>query len=207
MSNPVIIGLTGQTGSGKSTVGKMLCYVGFFYIDCDEVARLATKKGSPVLSQLADEFGSDVLNDDGELQRKVLAKKAFSSKEQTQKLNNITHPYITNMVNEQISDAKLNGFNSVVLDAPQLFESGLEKRCDIVVSVVANKESRLKRIIERDKLDERSANLRINAQLDETYYKDHSNIIITNNSDLASLKEQVKNLLNYIEEKRNEEIS
>lgn len=207
MIKSLIIGLTGQTGAGKSTVGKMLADVGFFYIDCDKVAKLATEKESPLLNKLENEFGKDIITQNGELDRKRLAKKAFSSKEKTDKLNSITHPFIINLVNEKISEAFFDGFDVVVIDAPQLFESGMDKNCNIVVSVISDKDKRLKRIIERDKLDPKSANLRINAQLDEAYYKRHSDIIISNNEDFDSLKKQVTNLLDYIEVKRNGEIS
>lgn len=207
MIKAITIGLTGQTGAGKSTVGKMLSNVGFYYIDCDEVARLATEKGSPILKKLAKAFGEDIINENGELIRKDLAKRAFCSEEKTRLLNSITHPYISHLVEKKINGAFSDGYDVVVVDAPQLFESNIDKKCSIIVSVIADEDIRLTRIMQRDNIDEKSAKLRINAQLNEEYFKSHSDIIITNNGDVERLKKQITKLLDYIEDKRNEEIS
>lgn len=207
MTKAIILGLTGQTGAGKSTVGKILSNVGFYYIDCDKIARLSTEKGSPVLKELGKAFGNDILDENGELIRKELAKRAFCSKEKTAILNSITHPYISHLIDKKINGAFFDGYDVVVIDAPQLFESKIDKKCNIVVSVVANEDVRLNRIMQRDNIDTENATLRIKAQLDEEYFKVHSDIIITNNSDVNALKEQVTNLLDYIEDKRHEEIS
>jgi len=205
MIKAIAIGLTGQTGSGKSTVGEMLSKIGYYIIDCDKIAKLVTEKGSPVLNELALAFGNDVVSGDGELNRKLLAKRAFANKEATSTLNNITHPVITRHVNKKVNGAFFNGYDVVVIDAPALFESGIDKSCDIVVSVVADENIRLQRIMKRDNIDADSAQLRIKAQYDEEYYKSHSDIIIKNDSDLKALKEQLSELLNLIEVKRNEE--
>ncbi len=205
MIKAIIVGLTGQTGAGKSTVGQMLSNIGFFSIDCDKLSRLVTSKGSPVLNELALEFGEDIIKNDGELDRKLLAKRAFATKEDTERLNNVTHPAIKKMVDKKISGAFFDGYDVVVVDAPILFESGMAKSCDIIVSVIAQEDIRLQRIMKRDNIDEESARLRMCAQHSEEYYKEHSDIIIENNEDLDLLKGQLTKLLDLIEVKQNEE--
>ncbi len=205
MIKAIIVGLTGQTGSGKSTVGEMLSKIGFYCIDCDKIARLVTEKGSPVLNELALEFGGDIIKDNGELDRKLLAKRAFATKEYTALLNKITHPAIKHLVDKKVNGAFFDGYDVVIIDAPILFESGIYKSCDIIVSVIADENIRLQRIMERDNIDKSAAKLRMGAQQSEEYYKEHSDIIIENNNDLSKLKEQLTELLNLIEVKQNEE--
>lgn len=205
MIKALIVGLTGQTGAGKSTVGEILSKKGFYYIDCDKIARLVTEKGSPVLIELANAFGADLINESGELDRKALALRAFASKEATDLLNSITHPAITLLVEKKIRGAFYDGFDVAVIDAAALFESDIKDKCDIIVSVIASEKTRLDRIIKRDGIDERSAKLRIKAQLSEEYYKSNSDIIIENDNDLSSLRDQIDELMNLIEVKQNEE--
>ena len=115
MIKAIIVGLTGQTGAGKSTVGQMLSNIGFFSIDCDKLSRLVTSKGSPVLSELALEFGEDIIKNDGELDRKLLAKRAFATKEDTERLNNVTHPAIKKWWTKKW--CIFDGYDVVVVDA------------------------------------------------------------------------------------------
>ncbi|NCC86374.1 MAG: dephospho-CoA kinase [Clostridia bacterium] len=205
MIKALTIGLTGQTGSGKSTVSQILSSMGFYTIDCDKISRLITEKGSPVLGDISSAFGIDVIKANGELDRALLAKRAFATKEATLILNNITHPAITKLVKKKVNGAFFNGYDVVVIDAPALFESGIEKDCDIIVSVIANEDVRLGRILKRDCIDEEYARLRIKAQHNEEYYKSKSDIIINNDSSLDALKEQISELLTLIEVKQHEE--
>lgn len=175
-----IIGLTGQTGAGKSTVAKILEKNGLFIINADSVAREVVQKGEPTLSELARSFGGDIINEDGTLNRKLLANRAFSSRENTDLLNSITHPAITERIRLKISQAFENGEKAVVIDAPQLFESGENELCDFVVTVTAPLEVRLNRIMNRDGVTEDEARFRINAQLSEEYYIKNSDIVIRN---------------------------
>ncbi len=187
LTKPFFIGLTGQTGSGKGYVGEILKKLGFNVIDSDAVSRSLTEKGSPLLAVLQKEFGSDILIDGG-LDRAKLAKKAFSSKESTARLNAIMHPAICEKCRKQAKGLS-------VIDAPQLFEAGLEKECYKIIAVVAPRETRLERIIQRDGISRKRAEERINAQLGEEYYKEHSDFVITNDG-----KEDVeKQLLKIVE--------
>ena len=188
LNKPFTIGLTGQTGAGKGYVCEYLKELGFKIIDSDLVARKVTEKGSPILDELKKAFGDDVVKD-GELNRPVLADRAFSEKAQTEKLNSIMHPAI-------IEECKKQSEIPCVLDAPQLFEAKAESECYKVVCVVAPLETRLERIMKRDNISKERALLRINAQFDEQYYIDHSDYVIHNNGE--DINEQINTILEEI---------
>ena len=176
--NIPVIGLTGQTGAGKSTVAIKMQKNGDYIIDTDILARKATESRD-VLDRLSAYFGGDITKD-GVLNRKLLAERAFSSEENTKVLNNITHPEITRLVIEEIHKAEEQKATAAVIDAPVLFESDLVCICDKVICVTAPEEIRLKRIMERDGITKEEAKLRMSAQHDEEYYTSRSDEVIIN---------------------------
>ena len=192
MRKAIIIGLTGQTGAGKTTVADGLRHFGYQVIKADEVARLVTEKGSPTLKDLATVFGS--------LNRARLAEKAFSSPENTELLNSVTHPEILRLISKKINGAFFDGYEAVVLDASQLFESGFHERCTLVVSVVAPEDMRLKRIMERDGITEEQARQRMDSQLSEEFFRTHSNYVLENTGTEEALKLQLRQLAAIFEE-------
>ena len=165
-----IIGLTGPTGSGKSTVAKLLQEKGFAAIDCDLVAREVVEKSSPLLEILCEAFGSDILLSDGSLDRKTLAKKAFCDDESTELLNSIMLPFIAERIKEQLMLLADDGIEVALLDAPTLFESGLDSECDAVIAVLCDRETRKQRIIKRDKLTDEQAEIRLKASKPDSFY-------------------------------------
>lgn len=174
------LGLTGPTGAGKSTVARLLEQNGIPLVDADAIARTVTEKGSPVLSALADTFGKDILFPDGSLDRRALAAVAFSSKENTEKLNAVTHPAILARIRRALADAT---GDTVVLDAPLLFETGLDALCDHTVAIVADEAVRLARITARDSISEEAAKKRMAVQPDTAFYAARANILLYNNGD------------------------
>lgn len=174
------LGLTGPTGAGKSTVARLLEQNGIPLVDADAIARTVTEKGSPVLSALADTFGKDILFPDGSLDRRALAAVAFSSKENTEKLNAVTHPAILARIRRALADA---AGDAVVLDAPLLFETGLDALCDHTVAVVADEAVRLARITARDGISEEAAKKRMAVQPDTAFYAARADILLYNNGD------------------------
>ncbi len=188
-----IIGITGQTGAGKSTVCRELQKLGFYHIDADLVARKFTEKNSPVIPLLCSAFGEDILNTDGSVNRKALAKKAFSSNESTLLLNSITHPAVTEKIREIIKEKESQNCKAVLIDAIALFESGENELCDFTVSVVAPVEIRLKRITERDNISREDAMLRISAQQNEAFYRENADFVIENYPPYE-LSEQIKRI-------------
>lgn len=188
LTKPFTIGLTGPTGAGKGYICDMLKSKGFDIINCDYYARKVVEKGSPLLEKLKKAFGDNVINN-GELDRKALANIAFSSKENTAKLNEIMHPAIMDLC---IKNAK----GLTVLDAPQLFEAKAERYCYKVVCVMADKDIRINRIMSRDNITESEAKARVSAQYDDDFYMDHSDYVIYNNNE--NLQNQIDNILEVI---------
>ncbi len=184
------IGLTGPTGAGKSTVAMYLADKGFPIVDADSLARKVTAVGSPTLPVLAQAFGADILREDGSLDRKLLASRAFADKESTQQLNAITHPAIIRLMDKRIADAQLSGATAVVIDAPLLFEAEIDQFCDHTVAVIAPDDVRCKRIMERDGISYDVALLRMCAQPTADFYRERAEVIIENNGDLATLLEK-----------------
>lgn len=198
MRNYKIIGLTGPTGSGKSAVAKFFEENGYKIIDADKIAREVTSKDSPCLKAVAAVFGKEILNDDNSLNRKTLANIAFSAKESTQLLNNITHPFINHKVMQIANEYISMGNTKIIYDAPLLFESNGELLCDYVISVLCSREQRIKRIMERDNISSEQANLRINAQNSDNFYKNKSDFCINNNSNLENLYIKAHKILKEI---------
>lgn len=174
------LGLTGPTGAGKTTVAHLLEQNGIPLVDADAIARTVTEKGSPVLSALADTFGKDILFPDGSLDRRALAAVAFSSKENTEKLNAVTHPAILARIRRALADAT---GDAVVLDAPLLFETGLDALCDHTAAIVADEAVRLARITARDGISEEAAKKRMAVQPDTAFYAARADILLYNNGD------------------------
>ncbi len=200
--NTLIIGLTGQTGAGKSTVAGILAEKGFIIIDGDSIAREITAAGSPVLKMLAAEFGADIIQDDGSLNRKLLGSRAFASRETTQRLNEITHPAITGKIIKIIKTAEKKGEKAVVIDAAALLESGIAKMCDMVAVVTAPEKTRLHRIMKRDGLNREETLKRMLAQQNEEYYKEHADVVICAYPS-SKVNKEVEKLLNLIDKQKN----
>ncbi|MBQ5823568.1 MAG: threonylcarbamoyl-AMP synthase [Clostridia bacterium] len=198
----MLIGLTGATGSGKSTVAKMLCEkYGFAHIDCDKIAREITADGSPVLSQLAQAFGEDIIRDDMSLDRALLASRAFACEQATKLLNSITHPIITSKALAKVKDFTLEGKTAVLLDAAAIFESKIDKLCSFTAVVSAPEEVRKARIIERDLITAEKAEERIRAQLSDGEYERNADVIIANFPP-HNIETEIQKLIQKYEEKR-----
>jgi dephospho-CoA kinase len=184
----IIIGLTGQTGAGKSTVAKKLCEYGCVHIDADVIARTVISSSETVLENLKKEFGADIFKK-GALDRKKLAKKAFSTFANTEKLNAITHPAVTDAIKKIIESQRQLGAKAVIIDAIALIESGEDRLCDFTVAVIAPRDERLERIIKRDGITKKQANERIDAQKDESFYTENCTYTVRNYGDYSLSKE------------------
>lgn len=187
----VVVGLTGQTGAGKSTLTKVFTEMGYAVIDADKVARTVSNDPD-VLRKLCAVFGDEILTPDGALDRRLLAAKTFSDKEQLEKLNAVMYPPIIEKIEEQIKALKEAGEQKILLDAPTLFESGAQRLCDCKVSVLAAPALRKERIMRRDGLSSREADDRMSAQHGDRFYILRSDYIIRNNGSEQELLEQGK---------------
>ena len=175
-----VYGLTGKTGAGKSTVAEKLEKMGFCVIDGDKIARSITEKGKPAISMLANEFGCDIIEDDGSLNRKLLASRAFKDRESTAKLNAITHPIIKAEFEKELRKAEEEGFSFAVIDAAALLESSCKDLCEKIIVVTAPEKIRLSRVLLRDGITKEQALIRINAQFPDEYYNEKADILIRN---------------------------
>lgn len=138
-------------------------------INADEIVKNLYTPDSVCLKAVSGVFGQDIILSDGNIDRPLLAKRAFSSKENTHLLNSIVHPFVTYEFMQMAKQAQTDGKSVVIYDAPQLFESGADVFCDLIVSVTAKKEIRLERICKRDNIDISRAELRMSAQFDEEF--------------------------------------
>lgn len=198
MQETVVIGLTGQTGAGKSTVGELLKRRGVAWVDADEIAHDVADNEKSCLADMALEFTIDILNVDGTLNRKRLAEIVFHDKARLRRLNDIIFPYIISAIEAAIQELRDRGVDYVVLDAPTLFESGANRFCDVIVSVVASETTRIQRIIARDELTQAEAQARIAAQHDESYYVRRSDYVIENDGPLDDLRLNTADVLGKI---------
>ena len=196
----IVLGLTGQTGAGKSTLCRYLQQKGCTVIDADQVARNVVEKGSACIADILLEFGVEYLTMDGNLNRRKLGESVFTDKAKLKKLNDIMFPYIINNIKEKIAEAKEASEGIIILDAPTLFESGCDKFCDKVISVIASQDVRCHRIIERDGLSEEEAMQLITAQHSDSFYTERSWMVLQNNSDVDDLKQQADHMLSELEQ-------
>ena len=196
----IVLGLTGQTGAGKSTLCRYLQQKGCTVIDADQVARNVVEKGSACIADIVLEFGVEYLTMDGNLNRRKLGESVFTDKAKLKKLNDIMFPYIIHNIKEKIAEAKDASEGIIILDAPTLFESGSDKFCDKVIFVIASQDVRCHRIIERDGLSEEEAMHRITAQHSDSFYTERSWMVLQNNSDVDDLKQQADHMLSELEQ-------
>ena len=192
------IGLCGGTGAGKTEVSRILATYGFPTINTDELSRIVCSKGSACVVELANHFGSDIIDSEGNLDRKRLAEKAFFSKSSAECLNNITHPHIIRLMNEIIDEYEKSGTRAVFVDAPLLFESGLAEVFDFNVAVIADEQVRIKRAASRDGLDTEQVKQRILRQKSDAFLIEHCDFFIENNDNEPSLHGRVENLLKVL---------
>lgn len=185
----LVVGLTGQTGAGKSLVSKTFTEAGFDLIDADKVARYVQRKNAPCYDELCDYFGKSILRSDGELDRGLIAKKVFSKKSALEALNSICYPYIASEILARIRNFTDNGSSIILIDAPTLFESRTDDFCELIISVTAHSNLRLERIMKRDGISEEAAKMRMKAQLSQKFFVEHSDFVIKNNGSLERLRD------------------
>ena len=176
-----IIGITGNSGSGKSTVSKMISenYEAKI-IDADKIAKEMTMNNGEYLQAIKQTFGEDVIKDNT-LDRKKLADIVFSNKTEKEKLDSLTFEYVVRRIKEEIKKAQIKSdLKYIVLDVPLLFESKINDVCNYTIGVTAPKIEKIKRICKSDKLSEEKALQRLNSQPDDEFFIQKCDFIIEN---------------------------
>ena len=187
----MILGITGSSGAGKSTVCEILEEkYNMKIINADKIARELSKKGTRYIADIIEKFGKNIVDENGELKRKKLAEIIYSDPVKREELNSCTFKYIKEEIEKQIRQTEEN--KDIAIDAPLLFESGLDKICDKVIGVVSKKELQLDRIVARDNVDYDHANMRLDAQQDDEFYRKNCDMIIENNYDIGNIERQIK---------------
>lgn len=184
---PEIYGLTGGSGSGKSSAADILKEKGFFVIDADITAREILN--GDVLEKLRINFGNSVINSDGTLNRKALAKIVFADNDKLSLLNSITHPEIARSI---IKTIEMHSPNKVIIDAAALLAcKPLMDICNKIIVVCANKEIRISRIMKRDRLTYEEAESRINSQMTDEEMIKYADIVWRNDGTIQNLRSTI----------------
>lgn len=191
----LVFGITGTTGTGKSTVSEFFRELGVKVFDADKIYGIIISKGSSCLAKLEETFGSDIILPNKELDRKKLGAIVFSDPDKLDLLNSITHSAIKEYIEKQL---KLYPDKICAIDGAVLIGSIMESMCKFMVSVIAPPKTRLQRIMQRDCLTQHEALLRMSAQPADEFYRLHSKYIIHNDKDIENLKIQVQQIFNII---------
>lgn len=204
-TRPCVIGLCGRSGSGKSFVSRLFEGFGIPSIDTDKVYRemTGTPTGgvlSPCMKELVREFGETVLAEDLSLNRRALADIVFArdGEEKLHALNRITHRYILGEAERRIEEYGKCGRWAVIVDAPLLFESGFDKKCDFIIAATAPEETLVERIVARDRIDVPAAMRRLAVQLSDSDVKRHADCVIDTDTSETSLRLRVAEVLKRI---------
>ena len=193
----IIVGITGGIACGKTTVSELLAEKGAIPINADEIGHQLLKADSPVIGELVDAFGQEILEESGDVSRKKLGAIVFNDKSAREQLNTILHPLIIQRSRTLARQLVMENPSCVVLlDAPLLIEAGAYNSVDLIVVVTASPETQLQRILERSQvqnrpLSETEAQARIDAQMPVAEKVKYADVVIENEGALDELNKQV----------------
>ena len=192
--NKMIIGITGSIGTGKSTVSNYLISKGYSVVDADKISKGAYNIGSNGYKAILEVFGVEILNSNGEVDRKKIKKIVFDNSNMLQRLNMAIHPIIINEIEKEI-EILLESQSVVFLDAPLLIETELHKKVDKIIVVACDKNEQINRIIKRDKITAYMAISIINSQMSIDEKLKFADYIVYNNSTIENLYSQVDEII------------
>ena len=183
-----IIGITGNSGSGKSTISKLISknYEAKI-IDADKIAKEMTKNNGEYLQAIRQAFGNDVIKNN-ELDRKKLADIVFLNKAEKEKLDGLTFEYVVEEIKKELEANQNLDYQYIILDVPLLFESKLDKLCDYTIGVIAPQTEKIKRICKRDKLSKEKALQMLNSQPNDEFFTKNCNTVINNENKEETIK-------------------
>lgn len=190
--------LTGGIGSGKSSVGRRFAARGVPVVDADALARVVVAAGAPALSEIVQAFGPEVLQIDGELDRKALARRVFSDPEARARLEAITHPRIRALARSRFTELSEGGAALACYEVPLLFEAGLESDYGPVVVVTAPVHEQIARTMRRDQLPSPHVEARLRAQLPLEQKAQRADYVIDNGASVEVTFEQADAVLDAL---------
>ena len=195
-----VIGITGPSGSGKSTVANAFRNENIVVLDADEIYHSLLIPPSECLDAIRYNFGNEIFDTEGAINRSKLARIVFSDKEKLSLLNSITHKFVTDKMRDILSERERLGDEIVALDVPLLFEAQVDKlfSTNLNIVVLADRAVRTARIRARDNISEAAALERISSQPDDSFYTSRADIVIHNNGCESDLKSQITQILKEI---------
>jgi len=190
----MILGLTGNIASGKSTVAGYFAEAGARLLSADQLAREVVRPGSQLLRQIVARFGAEVLQANGELNREVLSKLIFADPQARQALNDMLHPAIAELSLQRLAELNADAATLVVYESPLLFEAAAEGRVDKVLVVTVDPQQQLQRLMQRDAIDEQTARRRIATQMSQDEKSSRADFVIDNSGTPEDCRKQVMTL-------------
>lgn len=187
--NKLTIGLTGGSGCGKSVVAKAAATLGFIHIDTDKLGHDVLLKPNKVYYDIVNEFGTEILDNNGEINRKKLGAVVFSNPDKLSLLNKLVHPAIVKKTIELMEDL-------TIIDGAVLHQTpDIVKLCDVIIAVTNSDERRIEFICNRDNITEDAAKKRIASQPDSKFYEDFADIVIHSDCDIDEMYNKSLNVI------------
>jgi dephospho-CoA kinase len=187
-ARPLLIGLTGNIATGKSTVAEMLADLGAMTIDADKVARQVMRPGTPVHADVVEAFGPQVVTPDGDIDRKRLGRLVFADREALARLEAIVHPATLEAIDRRIVACATD---VVVIEAIKLIESGLADKCHSVWVTTCRREQQIARLVQHRDISRDEARQRVEAQRPQEERAARADVVIDNSGSLEATQEQV----------------
>lgn len=191
----IVLGITGGIACGKSLVCQFFRELGATVLSADELAREVVRPGEEAYKKVVAHFGKEILAADGNIDRSRLAEKIFLVPAERQELNRITHPAIGHLADKRISELRQDPkVPLIIYEAPLLFEAKAEERVDLVLVVATTPEQQLERLMQRDKLSQAEASLRIAAQMPLAEKISRADILVENNAPPAETQTLIQQI-------------
>lgn len=193
-----VIGITGPSGAGKTTVLGVLEELGAAVIDCDALYHRLLREDAALLDGIRARFGPAVFDAEGNLDRKALGNVVFHDPEALSALNKLTHTAVLAALDKLLAQAEVSGRKAAAVDAIALIESGAAERCAVTVAVTARSEVRVKRLMAREGVSEDYARARVEAQQPDRFYEEHCDYVLRNDGLQSDCRRQAQDLFNRI---------
>ena len=193
------VGLTGGIGSGKSTASNYLRTLGAYVFDADKEAKDLIDTNDTVQHELISEFGTDIINIEGQVDKKKLSRVAFQDDDHQERLNSVVHPHVYDLIDASYMKAMNdNKYNIFIVDAALVYESGLDSHLDYVIVVTAQLKFRMERSLSRNTLTREEILKRMDFQWPEEEKVNASDFVIHNDTSEKNLQSKLKEILNKL---------